>query len=248
MKHSPKVAVVLGLLAGVMAGLSGSAQADRFLVQIGDMKPVYCADAQTYLSSFETQTGMRAPTPAMLAAIPAVGAQPNPAVAVTPEAAALANLAVTEPAQRVQGMHANMSEVIQPQSGPPDAAFLAQLSSIYSITVQAEIQQVWEWYLKEPAALPLSAKVGNGVVRFVMAANRPPTGDTSANPATLKPEATSGRVRASNGVSVRSAPWQPSSGNSLGSGAAVTLVPPANGPWYQLQGGGWVCGLWLDFN
>lgn len=232
----------------LFAGLTSQAGADRFLVQVGDMRPVYCNDAAGTLVSFEPNTGMVPPTAATLAAIPVVTGQPVPGVAVDPLAVTQANRAATEPTPRLEGMHADMGQVIQGQSGPPDAAFLAELNRVYSITAPAEIQQAWEWYLKEPNTLPIGSRVGNGVVRMIMALDRPPTGDTQAAPANLRPEATGGTVRAGNGVSIRSNPWLPGTGNALNTGATVTLVPPANGPWYQLQGGGWVCGLWLDLN
>lgn len=232
----------------VLGGMTGTAGADRFLVQVGDMRPVYCNDAAGGLASLEPNTGMVPPNATVIAGMTPMPGQPAPGVAVDPAAVTQANRALTEPTPRLEGMHANMSEVIQGQSGPPDAAFLAQLNSVYSITAPEEIQQAWEWYLKEPATLPISSRVGNGVVRMIMALDRAPTGDSQAQPSQLRPEATSGVVRATNGVSVRSNPWQPGTGNALGTGATVTLIPPANGPWYQIQGGGWVCGLWLDLN
>lgn len=251
MKHASQFASFGILLVLVMSGIAGEARADRFLLQVGDMRPVYCGDANEYIGSLEPQSGMVPSTPGMLVTLPPPPAAPAPGVAVTPEAANQCNRAATEPTPRLQGMPAEMSEVIQPPSGPPDAAFLAQLNAVYSITVPAEIQQAYEWYLKEPAGLPIASRVGNGVVRFIMAVDRSPTGDTAARPDLLKPEATSGTVRSSNGVSIRGAPWQPGAGGAIAQGGAVTVIPPADGPWYQIQsaqGNGWVCGLWLDLN
>ena len=228
--------------------LASPARADRFLVQIGDLKPVYCGDARTTILQFEPNTGMVPATVTTLATVPPVTVQPAPGVAVTPEAVAAANSAANEPTARLQGMHCNMVDVTQPQSGPPDATFLAALNAVYSITAPAEIQQVYEWYLKEPAALALGSRVGNGVVRFIMAVDRAPTGDAASRPDLLKPQATTGRVRSANGVSARGTPWQAGNGGSFANGANLTIVPPADGPWYQVQGGGWVCGLWLDLN
>lgn len=240
-----------GLLVGVMVGVAGDAHADRYVIRVAGLTPVYCSDANEYLISLEPQTGMRPPTPAALATMTTPPVLPPPAVAVTPEATTLCSRALTEPTPRTQGMNAEAAEVIQPPSGPPDAAFLAQLNAVYTITVPEEIQQAWEWYLKEPAGLPIGSRVGNGVTRFIMAIDRPPTGDSAARPDLLKPEATSGTVRSANGVSIRSAPWQPGAGAALPQGAAVTVIPPADGPWYQIQsasGNGWVCGLWVDLN
>lgn len=233
-----------------MTSISGDARADRFLLQVGDMRPVYCGDSSEYILSLESQAGMLPPTPALFATVTPPAPAPAPGVAVAADAVLLCNRANTEPTPRLQGMRAEMAEIIQPQSGPPDAAFLAALNAVYSITVPDEIQQAYEWYLKEPAALPIGPRVGNGVTRFILAVDRPPTGDTAARPDLLKPEATSGTVRSSNGVSLRNGPWQPDAG-AITQGTALTVIPPADGPWYQVQspqGNGWVCGLWLDLN
>ena len=246
MKHFHKVLVCLAVLVLIM---TGAARADRFAIHVGDLPAVYSGDANEYLVTLEPLTGMMPPTPAALAAVVVPPPAPPTNAQVPPEAVTLCSRAMTEPTPRTQGMPVEMADVMKPQTGPPDAAFLAQLNAIYTITVPAEIQQVYEWYLKEPAPLAIGSRVGNGVVRFIMAMDRPPTGDANASPAGLKPEATRGTVRSSNGVSIRTAPWQAGSGGAIASGAQVTIIPPADGPWYQVQSGsgnGWVCGLWLN--
>ena len=235
--------------AGLLA-MSGIAHADRYVIQFGDLPNVYSGDSTEYLLSLEPQAGMLPPTPVTLATITVPAAAPNPGATVPPEGTTMASTALTEPTPRLQGQTCDMMDAAAPMGAPytSDAAFMSALSAVYSITVPAEIQQVYNWYTKEPTGLTTAERVGNGVVKFIMASDKPPTGDANSRPDLLKPQSTGGTVRSANGVAVRAAPWGGPGGAALPSGAALQIVPPANGPWYQLRSGGWVCGLWVNLN
>lgn len=141
--------------------------------------------------------------------------------------------------------HGDTDTCVDPPTTPPSAAFLADLANNYSITDQANITALWKWYLKEPSNLDNGEKTGNSVIRQIMAVGGPLVPTSSARPDLLRPNATRGTVRSANGVVSRSTPWG-KSGASLGQGTSVTIIPPANGVWYNVEGVGWVCGLWLD--
>jgi hypothetical protein len=135
---------------------------------------------------------------------------------------------------------------------PPTADFRARMSSIYATTQEDLVLAVWTRYLDQfapadraQATGPLdNARVGNAIVKTVLARDEDLGG---ARRAGLNPAASEAQVRAGLGVSVRSRPWGPIAGETIPSGTVLRLDPPADGVWYRLQAGGWVCGLWLDF-
>jgi len=237
---------LLLLAAGFMAG---PALADRYVVQASDLPALYSGDAAEYLLNIEPQSGMVPFTASLLGTFTVPAAPAAPGMAAAPGAATTCSTAATEATPRLQGEPCDMTDACgpMPASYTSDTGFTGVMSSIYTaISVPAEIQQIYNWYLKEPGALTVQERVGNGVVRFVMAIDRAPTGDTSSRPDLLKPQSTAGTVRSSNGVGVRGTPWGGPGGAAIANGTALNLVPPADGPWYQVRGGGWVCGLWLN--
>lgn len=224
--------------------------ADRYAVQFGFLPPSYVPDSTDMSLHFDAATaGFQAPTlanpvPLAIPAAPAIAAvtvpaDPNPALArvTTGQPTALLNMPET------------LADLVPAPSGPPSAEFIAALNRVYSSSVQAEVDAVWGKFQSEPDSLPIDQRVGNAVVKFIIQLGRSPGSDSSARPDLLKPNATRGTVRSANGLGVRSSPWGPPGGAALGSGATVEIVPPAEGPWYQVRSGsgtGWVAGLWLD--
>lgn len=131
-----------------------------------------------------------------------------------------------------------------PESNPTPV-FTARLASIYGLTDPGQVRGIFRWYQGETAMLGEEERVGNAVIRFSLATGDPVGG---SRPDTLAPLATQGVVRSAVGVQVRSRPWGPRSG-ALVDGATLSLIPPAEGPWYHVDtgsGDGWVSGIWLE--
>lgn len=238
--------VFLGMIA---LALAPAVRADRYVIQIGDLPPTYVGDATEYCTALEPQSGMTPPTAKSLSALTVPATVARPGVTVTPESVGLASRVATEVPQRQPGEQLDTTELIEPPTTPPTAEFRDQLARIYSITAPDEIDAIWMWCEREPADLPFGSRVGNAVVRHILALDKPLAGDSTARPDLLKPNATRGTVRANNGVSIRGQPWGAGTGNNIPTGASLEIIPPADGPWYQVRsasGTGWVCGLWLD--
>jgi hypothetical protein len=235
------------LVLAITMTLAAGARAERYAVQLNDGPTIYVGDCNEALTNYEPATGMKAPTPQSLAALVVPAAPAPPAVpAGSSTLGARVETAGQDPTPGTEG---DLTDVTDPVPMPPDAAFMEALNRVYTITDQNEINAVWAWFQKESPGLALDQRVGNSVVRFIMAVNKAPTGDTNAAPDKLKPEATRGVVRSSNGVGVRASPWGPSGGAAIPSGASLEIIPPAQGPWYKVRTGGgegWVAGVWLD--
>lgn len=231
------------MLALALAGAS-PALAERYICQWGNLNEIYTPDAIEMARSIEAAAGGMQPASASIPLnLPALG--PIPAVAVTIQADpnAAMNRIVTQPASTQPIVATRGADLVPPDPGPPSAEFNAALDRIYSEAVQAERVSIWGLFQREPASLAVDQRVGNAVVKFLVRLGQ---ARGSARPDLLKPNSVRGTVRSANGLGVRSQPWGPAGGAAIGGGAGVDLVPPANGPWYQLRSGGWVAGIWLD--
>lgn len=225
--------------------------ADRYVCQWGDLPPTYVPDANEMSISFDgAGGGLITPTAQTLSLMPAV--VPGPVITITVPAdlnVLAARVVTATPPANQTDLPTTLTDLLAPSAGPPTPEFLASLQRIYSATAQPETDAIWDRYQREDASLAVDQRVGNAVVKYVVELNRPPNGDSTARPDLLKPNATRGTVRATNGVGVRAKPWGPSGGPALPPGASVEIIPPAEGPWYQIRtagGTGWVAGLWLD--
>jgi hypothetical protein len=230
------------------------ARADRYRVEIMPQGPsVYVNDATTLAGQFLTDPGV-APVAASLV-FPG-----GPVASTTPPAAPAGPDGLAKAAQGPNPAASSESGIdpdgfLAAPGSAPDAAFIDRLRTIYDTTDPVDVGGVWRWYLGEPASLGFNGepaslgfneKVGNAVIRFALATNRPISG---ARVTGLNPLATTGTVRTTAGVQTRSTPWGPATG-AIPDGTPVTLIPPAEGPWYRVSGApggdGWVSGLWLD--
>lgn len=224
--------------------LVAPAFADRYICKWGDLPEIYTPDARSMAGSIEAAAGgMRPASIQIPLALPALGpiAAVNITIPADPNAAM--NRIVTQAPPTTATVVTRGADLAPPSPGPISPEFNAALDRIYSQAVQAEREQIWGLFQREPTTLPLDQRVGNAVVKFLV---RVGTARGDARPDLLKPNSTRGTVRSSNGIGVRSQPWGPPQGAAIGGGAGVDLVPPAQGPWYQLRSGGWVAGIWLD--
>ena len=220
------------------------AHAERYVLQIGGLPPVYLRDAPGYLARLQpvngfTPAGMTTPSPAFQLPTP-----PGPVNAAAKVSDPTSAQPATPNAQPPDGVPCDMDTALAAPAGPPTAQFQAKLQSTYNITNAADVNATWTFFQAEPKVLSFNSQVANSVVRYIMAMNGPLPGQP-ADPKQLKPQATSGTVNSSIGILVHATPWGQDT-TALTNGTAVTLIPPAEGPWYRLSTGGWVCGLWLN--
>ena len=228
-------------------GATAPAFADRYVCRWGDLPEIYTPDSVEMAMHFDgARGGLRPPTTQLPITLPALAAVPAVNVTVPIDPNAAMSRVVTAAAPTTATVVTRGADLAPPNPGPPSQAFIDALKKVYSASVQAEVDQVWGLFQREPAALPIDQRVGNAVVRFIVRLGKAPGADSTARPDLLKPNATRATVRSANGVGVRSAPWGAPGGAALGSGASIELVPPATGPWYQVKSGGWVAGIWLD--
>lgn len=225
-----------------------SAQADRYRVQIGNLPPILVDDARTYAVRQE-------PDPAAPERAP--GASPFP----VPSPAPLPSVRVPGPDRVVQTVpppqpprppvtDGNPDQIIVGRgAGEPTQAFTTQLAADYSVTVPEEVRGVWYFLQSEPQTVPEVVRMGNAVIRWMLAMRRAPTGVSTARLDQLPPQATSGKVRAVGGLPLRVAPWGNATGAIVPQDVTVEIKPPSDGAWYHVVGpgfSGWAPGMWME--
>ena len=228
----------------VALALVPAARADRYRITVGLMPPSYVSDAQT----FSTQLGGKDPVfeAAPEGSIPTPPSAPAPAPIPLAENRDQGADAIPPAPPATQLLVAADSDTAHiPENPGPAPDFLGELQTFYFISTPAEVNAIWKWYVKEPAELGYKERTANAVMRQILANNGPLVPSSTARMDLLKPGATRGTVRSSNGLQLRATPWGPING-ALQGGDVVELVPPAQGPWYFIAGRGWVSGLWMD--
>lgn len=224
--------------------------AERYAVQFGFLPPIYTPDSTEMSLRFDgASAGFQAPTLANPVPLAIPSAAPVAAVVVPADPNPALSRVTTSASAAPANMPGTLNDLTPGPIGAPTPEFIAALNRVYSSSVQEEVDAVWAKFQSEPDSLPIDQRVGNAVVKFMVQLGTSPGADSSARPDLLKPNATRGTVRSANGLGVRASPWGPPGGAALGSGATVEIIPPADGPWYQVRSGsgtGWVAGLWLD--
>ena len=231
---------VLCMLALALVAPAG--QAGPYRVSVGTMPPVRTQDPSGYVGRV-AGGGMSSFDPLML------GALAGATVSGFPLPGMLEPGQVHAPppdANSIPRSQANLDNFLQ-KNGRPSAAFKAEVARVYSITDPAQIAALWVWYMQEPTSLAEGDRIGNAVVRYILA-----TGQTTnqARPMGLLPLATTGTVLSTNGLMLCSSPFGPRV-VVMPYGTQLRIVPPADGVWYYVespQGAGWACGLWLDLH
>lgn len=229
----------------LLALLATAASADRYRIRIGAAPAMFVNDSETYCAQLGTETGGVDPVPEAARKLPkpSVAATPTTSMAAGRDRSASSIQAPTSAADATGQVE--LDTVTDPPATPPSAEFTAQLSETYGISDPALVTTLWKWYLAEPETLGNAERTGNAVIRQITATGGPLVPSSTARPDLLRPEATTGIVRAGNGVTSRVEPWGRNAGR-IEPGTAVTIIPPANGVWYNVVGRGWVCGHWLD--
>lgn len=225
--------------------LASAAHADRYRIRIGAAPAMFVNDSESYCAQLGTETGGVDPVPEAARKLPQApaAAVPTTALAAGRDRSASAIAAPTPAADAVGQVE--LDTVTDAPATPPTPEFTSQLAETYGISDPALVTALWKWYLAEPETLGNSERTGNAVIRQITATGGPLVPTSTARPDLLRPEATTGTVRAGNGVTSRVEPWGRNAGR-IEPGTAVIIIPPANGVWYNVVGRGWVCGHWLD--
>lgn len=225
--------------------VASAAHAERYRIRIGAAPAMFVNDSETYCSQLGTETGGIDPVPESARKLPRESAAATPTTSMTAGRDRSAS-AVNPPSPQVEvAGQSDIDTVSDEPASPPSAEFTTQLRDTYGISDPAVVTALWKWYLAEPETLGTAERTGNAVIRQISAIGGPLVSTSSARPDLLRPEATAGVVRAGNGVTSRNEPWGRNTGR-IDPGTAVTIIPPANGVWYNVVGQGWVCGHWLD--
>lgn len=235
-------ALTLGL---ALALLPLSARAERYRVTIGNLPPILVDDATSYASQRDPDPA--APTRPVIPPTP-IPTRPAPQVVPTPTARPAPIPPIATGLPPVTSADADVM-LNSAALGAPTAAYTQSLQENYSITAADEVRQIWFFYAQEPATISDKFRLGNAIIRWMLAVRRPPTGMTTATPTVLPPLATRGTVRAKGGLPVRVAPWGESTNAEYPEGSVLELKAPAHGAWYRVTGPGptgWVPGMWLD--
>lgn len=254
----PVTATVLVLGLAMAAGAQEPELGRRYRVDLDGLAPLYVDDLRRDLGLTESGPGLADPPAALPVGPPPAGpAAPPGAPRVEVEAGkAVPDTAGAGPLPVPEELPEALAAVPSPGAGPgpgpgPGPAapgepapdwFKDRLASIYMVTDPEVVDAVWILYQAEPDGLEQAPRVGNAVIKNAYATGRIPPPGRVVQPS---PTGTRGTVIDPQGVQVRTAPWEAGT-TVLPQGASFEVVPPPEGIWYRLAGGGYVPALWVD--
>jgi len=234
----PLLIVALGVF--FFPVVENSARAEEYTISAGTLPPTRALDSVSYSSRLSNgehgvpdQQAMPSTTGTVVNPVPFASSGDSNVVRPSPFEPSLLPKCQVE-----------IEPTLDPDS-QPSASFLARVKRVYSMNDEAEQQAVWSWFLAEPSALTEEERIGNAVIRHILATGR---SRNEAKIEALNPTATRGSIRSSNGLTTAASPWG-RRGTILVAGTQLKLIPPADGVWYRIDsssGSGWICGLWLD--